>query len=215
MRVTASPATRGSVRPSLADSSIRLRVRSFARTTPMIRLVAVFPSHRWRAPVVALLVVLAPVATAGQEPRLAAGYWTRGLVGGWGHGWKHGIPGYGKTETDVRFVAFHPQLGRFVTDHLEIYGEGTLLLYRQPAPAVSAGLAGLGGRYPGSPTGTGAARGVPQPPHLERRHRRKEPGPERGDRSRRRPVGPALTGAPRFPLVRQAAPSRREVSFSA
>ena len=95
----------------------------------------------------ALLLTLIPVSTAGQQPRLAAGYWTRGLSGGWGHAWKHGVPGYGKTETDVRFVAFHPQLGRFVTDHLEVHGEGTLLLYDRPALAVSGGLAGLGGRY--------------------------------------------------------------------
>ena len=72
-------------------------------------------------------------AAAAQEPRLAEGYWTRGLVGAGGHAWKHGVPGYGKTESDVRFATFHPQLGRFVTDHLELYGEGTLLLYARPA----------------------------------------------------------------------------------
>lgn len=106
-----------------------------------------------RAPFVVALFALActpAVAAAqdpGQEPRLAEGYWTRGLAGGWGHSWKHGVPGYGKTESDVRFAAFHLQLGRFVTDHLELYGEGTLLVYAEPAPAVSAGLAGIGGRY--------------------------------------------------------------------
>ena len=99
------------------------------------------------AVLVLLLVALAPAMVAGQESRLAAGNWTRGLVAGWGHAWKHGIPGYGKTESDASFAAFHPQLGRFVTDHLELYGEGTLLLYRRPAPAVGGGLAGLGGRY--------------------------------------------------------------------
>ena len=92
-------------------------------------------------------MTLLPVSTAGQQLPLAAGYWTRGLSGGWGHAWRHGVPGYGKTESDVRFVAFHPQLGRFVTDHLELHGEGTLLLYDRPARAVSGGLAGLGGRY--------------------------------------------------------------------
>ncbi len=94
-----------------------------------------------------LLLAVTPVAAAGQEAPLAAGYWTRGLAGGWGHAWKHGVPGYGKTESDVRFAALHPQLGRFVTDHLEIYGEATLLLYTQPVRALGAGLAGLGGRY--------------------------------------------------------------------
>lgn len=93
-----------------------------------------------------LLMTLMPVSTAGQQPRLAAGYWTRGLSGGWGDAWKHGVPGWGKTESDVRFAAFHPQLGRFVTDHLEIHGEAALLAYDRPAPAVGGGL-GLGGRY--------------------------------------------------------------------
>ena len=97
--------------------------------------------------IIALLVAVAPDAAIGQPARLAAGYWTRGLVGGWGSAWKHGVPGYGKTESAVDFAAFHPQLGRFVTHHLELYGEGTLLLYRRPAPAVSGGLAGVGGRY--------------------------------------------------------------------
>ena len=94
-----------------------------------------------------LLMLLMPVSTAAQPPRLAAGYWTRGLSGGWGHAWRHGVPGWGKTESGVRFAAFHPQLGRFVTDHLELYGEATLLWYDRPAAAVSGGLAGLGGRY--------------------------------------------------------------------
>ena len=97
----------------------------------------------------AILVVLAtmPVAVAAQEQRLATGYWTRGLAAGWGNAWKHGLPGYGKTDTDIEFAAFHPQLGRFITDHLEFYGEGTLLLYHKPAFAVGGGAAGLGGRY--------------------------------------------------------------------
>ena len=43
--------------------------------------------------------------------------------------------------------ALDPQLGRFVTDHLELYGEGTLLLYYRPSVAVSDGLAGIGRRY--------------------------------------------------------------------
>ncbi len=94
-----------------------------------------------------LLAALLPVSAAAQQPRLGAGYWTRGLSGGWGHAWRYGVPGWGKTESGVRFAAFHPQLGRFVTDHLELYGEATLLWYDRPAPAVSGGLAGLGGRY--------------------------------------------------------------------
>ena len=88
-----------------------------------------------------------PDSRSEEAPRLAAGYWTRGLASGWGHAWKYAVPGYGKTESDVRFGAFHPQLGRFVTDHLELYGEATLMVYGQRIRAVSAGVAGLGGRY--------------------------------------------------------------------
>ena len=99
----------------------------------------------WHA--VFVWLVVGSVGVAAQEGRLAAGHWTRGLAGGWGHSWTHGVPGYGKTESDVQFVAFHPQLGRFVTDGLELYGEGTLLLYTQPDVDIAGGLAGLGGRY--------------------------------------------------------------------
>ena len=80
-----------------------------------------------RTAALALLLALTPAAAAAQQGRLATGNWTRGLVGGWGHSW---TPGYGKTKSDVQFVAFHPQLGRFVTNHLELYGEGTLFLLR-------------------------------------------------------------------------------------
>ena len=102
----------------------------------------------WEVAAAAALVLwLACDAVSAQQPRLATGYWTRGLAGGAGYAWRYGVPGFGKTESDVRFLAFHPQLGRFVTDRLEVYGEGTLLLYGRPAPAVGGGLAGLGGRY--------------------------------------------------------------------
>ena len=93
---------------------------------------------------VILLLALTPGVGAAQQSRLASGNWTRGLVGGWGHSW---TPGYGKTVSDVQFVAFHPQLGRFVTDHLELYGEGTLFVYYEPSVAVGGGLAAIGGHY--------------------------------------------------------------------
>lgn len=93
-----------------------------------------------------LVMVLFPAAAGAQEPRLASGNWTRGLAGGWGQSRPYGIPGWDKTESDVRFVAFHPHLGRFVTDRLEIYGEGTLLLYHHP-DSEPAGGAAVGGRY--------------------------------------------------------------------
>lgn len=69
------------------------------------------------------------------------------LLGGGGHSWRHGLPGYGETRTDVWFIAFHPQMGWFLTDRLEMYGEATLLAYREPETAVSAGVAPLAVRY--------------------------------------------------------------------
>ena len=72
---------------------------------------------------------------------------TKGLAWGWGHAWAPGFPGYGHTGTDIAFFAFHPQMGWFVTDRLELYGEATLLLYHEPEVAVAGGLAGLAGRY--------------------------------------------------------------------
>ncbi len=94
-----------------------------------------------QAAALSLLIVLAPGAVAAQETRLASGNWTRGLAGGWGHSWTAGVIGDGTTNSGVQFVAFHPQLGRFVTDHLEFYGEGTLLVYHRPSLAVAGGLA--------------------------------------------------------------------------
>lgn len=70
-----------------------------------------------------------------------------GLLGGWGHSWRPGLPGWGETRTAVWFVALHPQLGWFLTERLEMYGEATLLVYGKPERAVAAGLAPLAVRY--------------------------------------------------------------------
>ena len=75
---------------------------------------------------------------------LSKGSRTRGLTGGWGHSWR---PIFGKTRSQITFVAFDPRMGWFVTDRLELYGEGTLFLYNQPEMAVAAGLGGFAGRY--------------------------------------------------------------------
>ena len=89
-----------------------------------------------------VLSLSAPVCAddrpAGQGSR------TRGLTGGWGHSWR---PIFGQTRSQITFVAFDPRMGWFVTDRLELYGEGTLFLYNQPEVAVAAGLGGLAGRY--------------------------------------------------------------------
>jgi hypothetical protein len=85
---------------------------------------------------------------------------TRGLVGGAGHSWRFGIPGWGKTTSDLTFVAFHPRLGWFVTERLELFGEATVLAYVDPgAIALGVGLpAGryyFGGSAPAGPYATG------------------------------------------------------------
>jgi lipid A 3-O-deacylase len=77
-------------------------------------------------------------------PRFDSASRTRGLAWGWGHSWS---PFFGKTRSHIGFVAFHPQMGWFLTDRLELYGEATLFVYHQPLGHVSAGLGGLAGRW--------------------------------------------------------------------
>jgi len=91
-------------------------------------------------------MVLMPALANAQGADLSAGSWTRGMVAGWGHLWRFGVPGWNKTTSDVQFVALHPQLGRFVTDRVELYGEGAVFLYSQPQRTAGAG-AGFGDRY--------------------------------------------------------------------
>lgn len=92
-----------------------------------------------------LLSEFAPAQT--KTPVISKESRSMGLLGGWGHSWKAGWPGYGKTSTDIAFFAFHPQMGWFLSDRLELFGEGSLLLYHEPFLEVSAGLVGLAGRY--------------------------------------------------------------------
>ena len=89
----------------------------------------------------------AEAEAAHPQPAFDRNSRSRGVLWGWGHTWRHGWPGYGHTETDVAFAAFHPQMGWFASDRLELYGEGTLLVYYEPQWDVSAGLVGIGGRY--------------------------------------------------------------------
>jgi len=98
------------------------------------------------------LLLLAQEVTPQEIPiadpaPLARGYRTRALAGGWGHSWLHGWPGYGKAISDIQFVGFYPQMGRFVTNWLELYGEGTLHAYYRPHTAVLGGVLGIGGRH--------------------------------------------------------------------
>ena len=92
-------------------------------------------------------LAMVPWGATAEEPPLAAGYWSRGLSTGWGHSWRFGVPGWNKTRSDVGMVVFHPKLGRFVTDHLELFGEGTLFVYHRAAVSIGAGVTGFDGRY--------------------------------------------------------------------
>ena len=103
--------------------------------------------HPWLTVVLLLTSLVGSSVASGQEARFDSQSRTRGLGGGWGHSWSGGFPGYGKTESDVAFVAFYPQMGWFLTDRLELFGEGSLLIYHEPKAAVTGGLVGIAGRY--------------------------------------------------------------------
>ena len=103
--------------------------------------------HTVQTALLLFCVVIVTVPADAQTTPFDADSRTRGLVGGWGHSWRAGVPGFGKTRSEITFVAFHPQLGWFVTDDLELYGEATLLAYFRPDVGVSAGLGAIAGRY--------------------------------------------------------------------
>jgi Lipid A 3-O-deacylase (PagL) len=79
----------------------------------------------------------------GRVRRFDSSSRTRGLAWGWGHSWS---PFFGKTRSDLGFVAFHPQMGWFISDRIELYGEATLFIYHKPPGNITAGLGGLAGR---------------------------------------------------------------------
>ena len=89
-------------------------------------------------------VLSLPIPASADDQTVNEGTHTRGLIGGWGHSWR---PVFGKTRSVVTFAAFQPRMGWYVTDRIELYGEGTLFLYDHPSTAVAAGLGGLAGRY--------------------------------------------------------------------
>ncbi len=96
---------------------------------------------------IATLIVIAclpPAAVRSQDRSFEAGDRTRGLIGGVGLGYK---PPWAPTESDVAFGAFHPRLGWFVHDRIELFGEATLFVYYEPKLDVSAGAGMLAGRY--------------------------------------------------------------------
>jgi hypothetical protein len=88
--------------------------------------------------------LLSPCAAGADDQPFVKGTRTRGLVGGVGHSWR---PIFGQTTSDITLVAFNPRMVWFVTNRLELYGEGTLFVYTEPEIAVASGLAGFSGRY--------------------------------------------------------------------
>jgi hypothetical protein len=94
--------------------------------------------------IVLTIVCLTPSTVRSQDRPFERGNRTRGLLGGIGIGYR---PPWARTESDVAFGAFHPRLGWFVHDRLEVYGEGTLFVYGRPGRDVSAGVGAMGGRY--------------------------------------------------------------------
>jgi hypothetical protein len=95
------------------------------------------------ATVVAIATLLSDGLRAQDRP-FEKGDRTRGLIGGVALGYK---PPLAPTESDVAFAAFHPRLGWFVHDRMELFGEATLFMYYEPKLDVSAGAGVLAGRY--------------------------------------------------------------------
>jgi lipid A 3-O-deacylase len=87
---------------------------------------------------------LAPRCLRAQDRPFERGNRTRGLIGGAAIGYR---PPWAPTRSDVAFAAFHPRLGWFVHDRIEVYGEATLFVYFRPELDVSAGAGALAGRY--------------------------------------------------------------------
>lgn len=94
--------------------------------------------------VAATIILAVPASIRAEDRPFATGSRTRGLVGGWGTGYK---PPWAPTRSDVAFAAFHPRMGWFVADRVELYGEATLFVYYRPTADVTAGAGALAGRY--------------------------------------------------------------------
>ena len=101
----------------------------------------------WHTGLLATLLLVGSVTAGAQDALLARGYRTQALAGSVGHSWPFGWNDAGLATSELQYAGFHPQLGWFQTSRFELYGEGTLLVYRRPDPAVFAGVFGIGGRY--------------------------------------------------------------------
>lgn len=99
--------------------------------------------------VFAVLILLGTAASPAfaQRAEVAGGVRVRSLGAGAGTAWRYGVPGYGKTTSDVEFVALHPGLGWFVADRSEIFGEAAVFWYCSPSAAIAAGPIAIGARH--------------------------------------------------------------------
>ena len=104
-------------------------------------------SVRLRLVVGACAALALSMPALAQDSRVETGVRVRSLAAGWGTAWAYGIPGWGKTTSDVQFVAFHPGLGWFVVDRGEVFGEAALFAYYRPESTVAVGPIAIGGRY--------------------------------------------------------------------
>jgi hypothetical protein len=94
------------------------------------------------------IALFAASPACAQDVGVERGVRVRSLAAGWGNAWEYGIPGWGKTTSDVQFVAFHPGLGWIVADRFEVFGEAALFAYYRPDNTVGVGPSARGGRYP-------------------------------------------------------------------
>jgi hypothetical protein len=100
-----------------------------------------------RALLALVLPLVAAASAAAEEKRPFDEHSrTRGLSAGWAHSWRP-LTIIGETDSDIGLVVIQPRMGWFVSDRLEIFGEGTFFLYHEPDVAVTVGLAPLAGRY--------------------------------------------------------------------
>jgi hypothetical protein len=125
-----------------------LNVPEAARTAAVGYSHASIARHQYStlaALVLATMWLAAPVSA--QHADTDAGVRVRALAAGWGTAWAFGVPGWGKTISDVRCVAFHPGLGWFVTRRTEVFGEAALFIYSRPSRSFAVGPVAVGARH--------------------------------------------------------------------
>src|SRR5688572_1488954 len=88
---------------------------AFASGSSQVAFAQTFPPPAELFDPPALLHTVAAQANDRRVRRFDSASRTRGLAWGWGHSWS---PFFGKTRSHLGFVAFHPQMGWFLTDRI-------------------------------------------------------------------------------------------------